>query len=163
MKRLTDLPLLAAVALLVGACASAGPSTSVVTVRHGKVPAPVYLDNGDPGPSAGDLRIFQFAGTAPDDSPVQLDVLMETTASGTPEAGIERRITKIVFTFPDPADQIILEGTARYPLEGATVDVGQKTIRPITGGSGKYAFANGWAESTQAADGTWTHVLHIAP
>lgn len=164
MKRALPLVVLAGlVAVLTAACADGTPVKSVETVRHGPVSPPVYIDQGDAGPSAGDLRVFQIQGTAEDDSVVQLDVLMTTISSGTPEAGIERRVTQIVFTFANPDDQVILEGSARYPTEGSTVDVGQKTVRPIIGGSGKYRFANGWAESTQADDGSWTHVLHIAP
>ncbi|HEX5826176.1 MAG TPA: hypothetical protein VFY23_01535 [Candidatus Limnocylindrales bacterium] len=151
------------VALLTAACADGTPVKSVETVRHGPVPSPTYIDQGDAGPSAGDLRVFQLQGTAEDDSVVQLDVLMTTISSNTPDAGLERRVTQIVFTFADPDDQVILEGSARYPTEGSTVDVGQTAVRPIIGGSGKYRFANGWAESTQVADGSWTHVLHIAP
>ena len=157
MRPVTQLLVLVAV-LALGCSAAAQART--VTVTHGVVPAPAYLDGGDPGPSAGDVRVFQFAG-ASDGVDVQLDVLMTTTSSGTPDAGLERRITKLVFTFADPADQIIVEGVARYPLEGATIELGNSVVRPVIGGSGIYPGASGQAVSTQAADGTWTHVLHL--
>jgi hypothetical protein len=34
-------------------------------------------------------------------------------------------------------------------------------VRPVIGGSGKYAGARGWCVSTHHADGAWTHVFHL--
>ena len=58
-------------------------------------------------------------------------------------------------------DQLILEGVALYPGEGATLKVSSSTIRSIIGGSGKYAGASGWVESIHHDDGTWEHLFHI--
>jgi hypothetical protein len=34
-------------------------------------------------------------------------------------------------------------------------------IRPVTGGSGRFAGATGWAETRHFPDDTWQHTFHL--
>ena len=156
------IPLLAlAVALAVGAC-SAG-SGRTVTVTHGAVTA-TLLDLGAPGASVGDVRIFELAtGVQGETTTGRLDATLTTTGENVPDAGSEVRLGKLVFSFGAGTDQVVVDGSSIYPAAGSTIAVDTSTIRPITGGSGSYAGARGWCESTHLADGTWTHALHLLP
>jgi hypothetical protein len=92
---------------------------------------------------------------------VTTDWIMTTTAVDTPEQGVQTRITTGVFSFGTTGDQLILEGAALYPGEGATLEVSSTTLRSVIGGSGDHAGATGWVESTHFGDGTWEHVFHL--
>lgn len=139
----------------------ASDTSQTVTISHPEVEPPTYLDLGDEGPSVGDLRIFHFDATADDGSVVRTDWLMTTTGVDVTEANVQARIVTGIFSFGSDGDQLILEGAALYPGEGATLKVSSTTIRSIIGGSGKYAGASGWVESVHNDDGTWEHIFHI--
>lgn len=130
-----------------------------VTVTHGKVPDPTYLDLGPAGDSVGDQRIWEFPGKTADGVDVTMDWLMTTT--GQPDAtGVENRMTTAVFSFGG-SDRIMVEGIGPYPTAGATVKVDATLERAIVGGTGKYAGAKGTVMTTHLADGSWQHVLKI--
>jgi hypothetical protein len=147
------------VALVAIGCSGGSNGDKTVTVNHGPAPTPTYLDLGDTGPSAGDVRLFHFDGTSGTQA-VYLDTIMTTTGivTGTTD---EYRDTRIVVTFANPADQLILEGVAVYPGANSVIKPATTVTRPVTGGSGAYAGATGWCDSTHNADGTWTHVFHL--
>ena len=140
-----------------------GAGARTVTVTHGPVTL-VYADVGDTGPSVGDTRGTEIA-TQVEGSQVtgRLDAILTTTAIDSPSAGVEVRIGHLVFAFGSGDDQIVVDGTSLYPSASATIAVGATTIRPIVGGSGIYAGARGFAESTHLDDGNWRHVLHPQP
>lgn len=161
MRKLTAF---AAVGLLVSiaGCSDDDSDTGrTVTVTHPEVEPPTVLDLGEEGPSVGDQRLFHLDATAEDGSAVTVEFVMITTAGDSPEVGVQTRIATGVFSFGNEGDQLILEGVALYPGEGATLKVSSSTIRSIIGGSGKYAGASGWVESIHNDDGTWDHVFHI--
>ena len=58
-------------------------------------------------------------------------------------------------------DQVIVTGSGYYPGDQSTIAVGAVLVRPIVGGSGAYAGASGWAESSHLEDGSWRHTLYI--
>jgi hypothetical protein len=155
-RRLALASLVTVGALLVGACGSGGRT---VTVIHGPVTL-ALIDLGETGPSVGDLRITELA-TDVRGKPGRLDAILTTTAVDSPEPGSEVRLGKLVFTFAESKDQIIVEGTSVYPSASATIKADSSTIRPIIGGSGVYAGASGWCETFHDADDTWRHVLHL--
>lgn len=130
-----------------------------VTVTHGKVPDPTYLDFGAAGDSVGDQRIWEFPGKTADGGDVTMDWLMTTT--GHPDAsGVENRMTTAVFSFGG-SDRLMVEGIGPYPTAGATVKVDATLERAIVGGTGKYAGAKGTVMTTHLPDGSWQHVLTI--
>ena len=143
--------------VLLSAC---GGDDRTVTVEHGPVPTPVYMDLGDQGPSVGDQRVFHFQGQF-GDVPVTMDWIMTTTATDSPEVGVESRVTTGVFLFGGLDDSLILQGTGWYPGQDATFATSATLVRAIIGGTGDYEGARGRGESTRQADDTWTHVFHI--
>jgi hypothetical protein len=155
--------LIASAAIAAASCTSAPSGARTVTVTHGPVTL-VYADLGQPGPSVGDTRGTEIA-TKVEGSQVtgRLDAILTTTAVDSPGKGDEIRIGHLVFTFASPDDQIVIDGASVYPSASATIAIGATTIRPIVGGSGIYAGARGYAESSHLADGTWRHVFHLMP
>jgi quercetin dioxygenase-like cupin family protein len=132
------------------------------TVTHGPISATLVTPGSD-GHQVGDVRAFSF--------PVEvdrrratgwLDATLTTTAVDAPGPGDEVRLSLLVFSFgEDRASQVSVEGSSVYPAAGATIGVGTSTVRPVTGGSGRFAGATGWAQSSHLGDGTWRHELHL--
>ncbi|HEV8024720.1 MAG TPA: hypothetical protein VGP37_07535 [Candidatus Nanopelagicales bacterium] len=75
--------------------------------------------------------------------------------------GQQLRATNLVFVFGTEADQLVIGGISEYPVSGATLAPGQRTIRPILGGSGRYANASGDVVSTNLGTNGWTHVFRL--
>jgi hypothetical protein len=147
--------------MAVDACSASSGRT--VTVTHGEVSA-TLVDLGAPGGSVGDIRIFELAtGVEGETTTGRLDATLTTTGENVSDTGSEVRLGKLVFSFGAGIDQVVVDGSSIYPATGSTIAVDSSTIRPITGGSGAYAGARGWCESTHLADGTWKHALHLLP
>jgi hypothetical protein len=108
------------------------------------------------------VRTFHAEAAADDGTSGTFDATMVTT-SVDETAELETRLTTIVFSVSDGADQLILSGSAVYPATGSTIKTAATVIRPIIGGSGRWSGARGWAESTHEADGSWTHAFHLEP
>jgi hypothetical protein len=162
-RRRLSIPIVLVAAVVCAALVLSGFSLKgrTVTVTHGPITA-TYVDTGAAGAAVGDLRIFEIAtaikggkGTG------RMDATMTTTGVNVPEQGSEIRITQLVFTFQREQDQIVVTGTGVYPAAGAVLAEDTTTVRPIVGGSGIYAGANGYCESTHFTDGTWRHVFHL--
>lgn len=133
-----------------------------IVVSHPEITAPTYIDHGASGQSIGDVRIWQFEAKANDGALVTTDWILTTTGF-VPDSGMEYRITSAVFSFgAGTADQIVIQGVAQYPSVKATLDQSVPTRRAITGGTGKFAGAGGWMESTHLPNGGgWQHVLYL--
>lgn len=143
------------------ACSVGGSGEEAnVTVTHGAVTPTAMVPGGPDG--IGTLRTFHAEVVADSGATGFFDATMITTAVDE-SAGTETRITTIVVALNDGADQLILEGSAVYPVAGSTVVVDTTVVRPVIGGSGAYAGARGWAESTRLADDSWAHVFHLEP
>ena len=135
---------------------------TVITVTHPEVPAPTLLDHGSKGQSVGDVRLWHFKAKANNSTEVMTDWIMTTTSVSEESGGMESRITSAVFSFGSGSkDQIIIQGVASYPGTKATLVESSPTARAITGGTGKFAGAGGWVETTHLTDGSWQHVLRI--
>jgi hypothetical protein len=144
-------------AALLGVAACGGDEVQEITVLHGPVPAPTVLAAGDGAPAVGDTRVFHFTGETSDGVPVLVDWIMTTTAVDTPEVDVESRINTATFSFDDHNNQIVIEGVALYPTNGAILAVAEEVRRVIVGGSGRYAGVHGEVVSVQADDGSWEH------
>jgi hypothetical protein len=149
-----------ALSAIVAAACSGGAAT-IVTFTHGAV-TPTTMVMGTDGGAVGAVRTFHAEAAADDGTSGTFDATMVTT-SVDEAAGLETRLTTIVFSFSDGADQLILSGSAVYPAAGSTIKTAATVIRPIIGGSGRWSGARGWAESTHEADGSWTHAFHLEP
>lgn len=151
--------LLALSASVVSACS--GGAATIVTFTHGAVTPTTIVMGLDDG-AVGAVRTFHAEAAVNDGTFGTFDATMVTTSVDV-AAGLETRITTIVFSVSDGADQLILSGSAVYPAAGSTIKTAATVIRPIIGGSGRWSGARGWAESTHGADGSWTHAFHLEP
>ena len=133
----------------------------VVKVTHGKVDASnsQRIDLGTPGPSVGDFLSYYLPLTSSKDS--YITGTLTVTASNQPTTGIEVRIADLTFSIGNQSDQLVVGGSAVYDTLSPTLAIGVKTIRPVLGGSGKFAGASGFAESVQKQDGSWSHTFYI--
>jgi len=146
----------------IAAFATSAHAASTFTVTHAEVPAPTLVDVGEPGDSVGDVRLFHFDGQGDDGSAVRIDWTMTTTAIDVPAPGVDSRISTGIFSIgEDASSQLILQGVAHYPGEDATMAVSSSAVRVVTGGSGRFAGARGWVESTHLQDGSWRHTFHF--
>jgi len=139
------------------------PGTSAtLSVYHG--PVEVTLTNADSdGHRLGDLRVTSVPTTDADGETVgRLDATLTTVAIDTPAVGDELRTSALVFTF-DVGDesQVVVQGSAHYPGQGATIATGDTTARPIVGGSGRFAGVSGEAVTEHFEDGSWVHRLTL--
>ncbi|MDA9020117.1 dirigent protein [Flavimaricola sp.] len=143
-------------------CATTALGQATLTVTHGEVPQPTYIDLGATGDSVGDQRLWHFAGETLDGQSVTMDWTMTTTSSFDQATQMESRLTNGVFLVGDgSSDHILIEGVGLYPVAGSTVVVASTLERAITGGTGKFAGARGTVMSTHLADGTWEHVFSL--
>jgi quercetin dioxygenase-like cupin family protein len=140
-----------------------GRMTRSLSVIHG--PAVTTLTTtGSDGHQLGDLRVVSLplsrATTARGEAD-RLDATLLTTGIDQPGPGDEIRISTLVFTLGDAADQVVVTGSGVYPAAGSTIAIDSAIVRPIVGGSGRFAGASGWAESEHLVDDSWRHTLHI--
>jgi len=135
-----------------------GRSTLTLEVDHPRFENIHLVDLGDEGPSAGDIRVFTATGTSAGNTPVRTDWELITIDHS---ATSEIRNARATFVFGDGADQLVFAGSATYPVDGGTLDKGVVVRRAVLGGTGRYAGATGWVETTHKADDTWTHVFHL--
>lgn len=133
-----------------------------VTVTHGPVPTPIFIDLGTPGDSVGDQRIWQFDGQTTDQQNVVMDWVMTTTGQASATSGMERRVSMAVFSIgQDPKDTILIQGLGLYPKAGSTLKSDVVLQRAVIGGTGKYAGAIGTVTSTHLPDNTWQHAISL--
>jgi len=150
----------AVVAVPVALAGSGGATARTVTVTHGPVDL-VYTDLGAKGPSVGDVYSANVPAKGPGPSLARLVGTLTTVAEDTPIKGKEIRTAKLVVIFADPDDQIEIGGAGTYSKSAPTRPRASTTIRPIVGGSGKYAGASGWAVSVHYKNGNWSHTFHL--
>jgi len=173
---ITKITSVAMLVLMAGLCVpsahadrQAGPSTRVFSVTHG--PVTTHLTTpGSVGHQLGDLRVLPA-------TPIynrvlaevgRLDATLITTSIDYPGPGDEVRMTNLNFVFgaanghlAGSADQIVVSGSGYYPSSQSTIAAGLSLVRPIVGGSGRYAGANGWAVTEHLGDDSWRHTFHL--
>lgn len=133
-----------------------------LTISHGPVPTPTYIDLGAPGDSVGDQRIWQFDGQTADQQNVVTDWVMTTTSQSSAASDMERRVTLGVFSIgQDAKNTILIQGVGLYPKVGSTLKSDAVLQRAVIGGTGKYAGAIGTVTSTHLPDNTWQHVINL--
>ena len=140
--------------------AASGASYQTVEFDHAEVVASdvTVLDSGIAGSTRGDQRFFHVPATSPDGG--LLTGSLTVVAPDKPKIGEELRRSDLVFQFGAVEDQMVVGGVAVYEIADPTLALGKVVIRPILGGSGAYAGAAGWVETTHNADGTWVHIFH---
>jgi hypothetical protein len=134
---------------------------NTLTITHGEIPKPTFLDHGEPGRSVGDIRIWNFDAKASSGDAVNTNWIMTTTGINQSK-GIEQRIVNAAFYFNGSTDnQILIQGVAEYRITKAALEESVTTRRAIIGGTGKYANAQGWMETKHLPNGSWQHVLNL--
>jgi len=134
---------------------------NTLTITHGEIPKPTFLDHGEPGRSVGDIRIWNFDAKASSGDAVNTNWIMTTTGINQSK-GIEQRIVNAAFYFNGDTDnQILIQGVAEYRITKAALEESVTTRRAIIGGTGKYANAQGWMETKHLPNGSWQHVLNL--
>lgn len=142
--------------------AGAGPATAaskerIVTVTHGAV-APTLVQ----GDGLGSVRIFMIPTVVAGKSGPSYYLTGTLTTVAVGLAGDqELRASNLTFVFGAEANQIVVGGVSLYPSSSATLATGQRTIRPVVGGSGTYNGARGYVVSTNRGADGWIHVFHL--
>jgi hypothetical protein len=150
----------AVVLLALVPAAPAAAKDVTVSLAHGPIAA--TLDPVAPGKaSPGDVRLYYIDLTKPGKKKVIgfMTGSLVTTAVDRPSPGKEYRSADLIFTVGK--SQLVLGGVAVYDQTAATVAKRSSVVRPVLGGTGKYAGARGWAKSTRFKDNTWKHTFHV--
>lgn len=166
LSRLVVAPLLLAPLLIAGlvagtaSAASASPRNDhqlTVTITHAPLAPTAVIGSG-----LGTVRTFyvpiKVDGKARPNS--FLTATLTTTAVGLP-GGTELRASDLVFVVGKEANQLVVGGTSRYPSDGGTLATGQRTVRPVVGGSGIYDGARGSVVSINLGERGWRHVFTV--
>ena len=163
--RLTWLAL--ALLLAVGTAISVGADdrerdgTVRFSVFHDAVTTVLANPDSD-GHQLGDLRVVSAPTHDKRGREVgRLDAMLVTAGVDSPNPDDEVRISNLIFVFGDGVDQIVVNGSGFYPASGGTIEIDSVLTRPVTGGSGIFAGANGWAETTHFPDDTWRHTFYL--
>jgi hypothetical protein len=117
------------------------------------------VDLGPPGKSSGDIYVF--------DSPLLDSAEKETIgkAYGSQtsialDSDSETVQAMITYDFGD-GDRITVGGIGQYPRGDTGLVKNQEFERPILGGTGKYAGADGTVKTVRRADGSYEHTFEI--
>lgn len=161
LRRTLALIVLAAALVGVSSPAIAAPRddrATVVTITHAPLSPTAVIGSG-----LGTVRTFlvpiRVDGKARAGS--YLTATLTTTAVGLP-GNTELRAADLVFVVGKEANQLVVGGTSSYPADGGTLAVGQRTVRPVIGGSGIYDGAHGSVVSTNLGERGWRHVFTIS-
>jgi len=140
-----------------GALFASQQAVTEVTVTHA-----VVTPTGTTGTGPGTVRTFYIPidvdGVSSDGQ--YLSGTLTTLAEGV-NGGQELRSSDLIFVFGEEANQLVVGGISLYPSAGATLAIGEETVRPVVGGSGSYSGAQGEVVSTNLGDQGWSHVFRI--
>lgn len=152
-----------ALALIVGVAGLPTTSASetskliTITVRHAPV-TPTSVQ----GSGIGTVRFFStLVSVGKQQGAEYFMVGTLTTLSVDDSTGKEVRASDLNFVLGAVKDQLVVGGVSYYAAAGSTLNVGATTVRPVIGGSGKYAGARGSVTSTNLGTDGWTHVFRI--
>lgn len=155
---------LAAAALITSAVAvsvasQSQPSLQEVTFTHAEMtPDQISLVSAGPDENnLGDTRYYVVPATSPEGG--IFTGTLTVMALDTPAAGQQIRESNLVFQFGSIEDQMVVQGVATYDAASPALKPGDVVVRPIVGGTGRFAGATGWVETTHNADGSWDHVF----
>lgn len=108
--------------------------------------------------TVGDKRYYSVPATVPEGG--SFTGTLTVMAENTPEQGKDLRETSLIFQMGSIEDQIQIGGIAVYDMANPALKPGDVIVRPILGGTGTFAGASGWVETTHNEDGGWKHVFH---
>ena len=151
--------IVAALTLLITLAPAATPAyaDTILTVRHPPV-TPTFVQGSGIGAIRGFYTEITFRGGRAGKAFMTGTL---TTTGVTSDGSHEVRMANLVFVLGRSYNQIVVGGMGYSPADGSTLAVGDTAVRPIIGGSGRYARAHGWVLSTNLGDRGWTHEFHI--
>ncbi|MCX6409180.1 MAG: hypothetical protein NT143_01855 [Actinobacteria bacterium] len=154
--------LVPSVALPVMAHASAQRCERVFAVTHLELTTG-SADVAPAGPSIGDTHSFRGPVYRPGTLHATGSIagVGTTAAIDDPVPGSETRSVQLAFALPDLASQITVGGFAVYPMTSSTLARNSVTLRPITGGTGRFTGARGYLRTTHFARGYFRQEFHL--
>ncbi|MDI1289420.1 MAG: hypothetical protein PSX37_05645 [bacterium] len=162
MPKLRSLVVAAAVALTLTATAGAPPVIAaekpvVVVITHVPLTPTAVLGSG-----LGTVRTFYVPARVDgkSSSGSYLTGTLTTIAVGL-DNNRELRSANLVVVVGSEENQLVIGGLSAYPADGSTIAPGQRTTRPVIGGSGVYDGASGSVTSTNLGERGWRHVFRI--
>ena len=129
----------------------------VVVITHAPLTPTAVLGTG-----LGTVRTF-YVPTRVDGKPSPGSYLtgtLTTIAVGL-ENNRELRAANLIVVVGSEGNQLVIGGLSAYPADGSTIAPGQRTTRPVIGGSGIYDGARGSVTSTNLGERGWRHVFRI--
>lgn len=165
MSRLRIVPIVVALAAMLigavpqGASAASRSDERIVTITHPPV-TPILVQ----GSGIGAVRTF-FVATKVNGRAAAGNYLTGTLTTVAVDSANARelRSSDLVFTSGRQANQLVVGGISTYPAAGATLAPGQRTVRPVIGGSGIFNGARGYVVSRNLGDRGWVHTFHLLP
>ncbi len=153
--------LVAVAAALTGAITSSASSTRVQTVHIvSSKPTPLTtLDFPPKGKSPGDVYVFSGTLYAPGGRRA-IGQVRGTQTSIKLEHGFETVQGMITYELGN-GNQIVVGGLGAYPLSGTGLVRGKTFVRPVLGGSGRYAGAHGEVFSKQLPNHGYDQVFKL--
>jgi hypothetical protein len=151
---------IAAVAVVGAGCGDGdgdGETLSVVAPAKGQHLETV--DVGREGKSGGDIYVFDGPLLDADEEET-IGSVHGTQTSISLDADSETVQAMITYDFRD-GDRITVGGIGEYPLGERGLVENQEFERPILGGTGRYAGADGTVTSVRRADGSYEHTFEL--
>lgn len=153
---LASISVVAAIAVAAG-CGDDGETLSVVAPAQGLHQSTVDL--GPEGKSGGDIYVFD-GPLLDEDEEESIGNVYGTQTSIALDSDAETVQAMITYDFGD-GDRITIGGIGQYPRGDAGLVEGQEFERPILGGTGRYAGADGTVTTVRRADGAYEHTFEI--
>lgn len=152
---------LATVVVLAGAVAGFASSSDPQTVHvRTKSPQIKTLDFPPTGKSPGDVYVFSATLTSGNGKQV-IGRLRGTQTDIRVEGGMETVQGMLTYEL-GRGNELVVGGLSAYPLKGtAGLLKGKVFVRPVLGGSGKYAGAHGQVFSKQLSGGRYDQVFKL--
>jgi hypothetical protein len=117
------------------------------------------VDVGGKGKTLGDLYAFEGPMLDPDSGEVAGHVYGTQTSLSVDG---EDEVVQALITYELSEDtQILVGGTAEYPASGDGLVEGEEHVRPILGGTGDYAGADGTLTTVHQADGSYEQTFNF--
>ncbi len=137
---------------------ASGSNVQTVHVMTAK-PHIMTLDFPPRGKSPGDLYVFDATVMAANGQTV-IGRLRGTQTDIKLEHGVETVQGTLTFEL-GTGNEIVVGGLGEYPLRGTGLLIGKTFVRPVLGGTGKYAGAKGTVTSEQLSGGRYDQVFRV--
>lgn len=146
-------------AFAVGAGCGGEGSESLSVVASAKGLNQKTVDLGPEGKSAGDVYVFD-GPLLDSEEQESIGNVYGTQTSIALDSDAETVQAMITYDFGD-GDRLTVGGIGQYPRGDTGLAEGQEFERPILGGTGRYAGADGTVTSVRRPDGAYEHDFEI--